>query len=360
MTGRMRTTVILGLLAVFAACGGDTTPEAAEAPPGEAAAAPAAVEEARADTLPPLTLGSAEVGDLTLELTQCAVEGYPMVNEEGDATDRIEGMELVGGHAYVIDEDKEIRRFTVTDDTDSCSFVADDSYGDNGSIALRYDPMSISVGGGRLVASSGSFEGFVIEDGAVAFECGGRPNQVVVSPDGRNALGYYSNNQLHQIEIGDDGCTIEAWDVLGDTFERLATVAYVGDDIAVAGALTEEVEGSDMIIQLLDAQGRPKVRFGRTDPAPGAPDRFGSVQDIEVCRAGLCVIDYNFDTFSIWRLDGTNVGGIRIRDLADGLKRANSQNFEVPDGGSTGWMAIYYTTDDDQEGAAILRLRGLG
>lgn len=337
---------------------GDSQPPSIEAsgsaettPQGENATPPPVVpevsfEEKASRTTPVVPAPiQQKVGTAMLAATPCQIQGYSFVGADSDVIGRLE----IGsdGAVYVLQGERQIRRFTLNSTDSSCTLTADMSYGTGGAADPGNDIEELTaLNGNKLIASSGVGNSHRISNGQSEVTCKAfSQGRIVSSFEGDMALGYFVSPPLRRITYSDSDCTSEDWN-FEMPLSNINVVNFVHGNILVGGVMSKQVNpGEPRIVVSFNKQGEEVMRFGNTDDG-FHDDRFGWVAAIEECGEEICVVDPNSRRLSVWGKSGQFVGSANLMKLF-GVRYPWVHDIEVPRG-SKG--VAYATATQEREG----------
>lgn len=318
----------LGLvLTALLACKKESAPSAASSAASAAAAPgakPASVPFAdKVKSSKPLAVSpvAQTLGSKKVEASPCKVPGDGLLAPSASSV--IQALEIVGDQLLVADHEGVIHGYKVST-AGGCQLSVDTSFGVGGVLQLPRKIEHFSkTSAGVVLASSGIFETYVLENGKNRFGCKAT-GHFEVDPGGKWGIAPWVNSTVEIVELGADSCKPSDWVLknLSDDakrqgpFKNVNTSAIIGGKIFIGGIPVEKVDGREpRIVAIFDKAGKELGRFGSTDKSFG-DDSFGWIHGLSACGPNVCAVDGNFRRLSVWSSDGKKfLGAVKLTTL---------------------------------------------
>lgn len=306
---------------------------------------------------------SQKAGSRTIKAELCKIEGREFLGKSTSGL--FKAVQAIDGRLLVVDGEGQIHGFK-TSDKGGCTLKVDKSFGKKGVLKLKDKIEYLSADkSGKVVASHGIFNAYVIEGGEEVASCktGG---YIELHSSGKWGIAPWVNSTVKVVEFKDKTCTTEPW-VLQDLsndgkrkgdFSNVNTSAIVGDKIIIGGILAKSVNAKEpRVVVAFDRKGKEAFRFGNTEES-FKDDGFGWFHAIQGCEAGICVLDSNFRKISLWDDKGGFIGAVKLKELL-GLNYPWLADFTVAKGGEAYMVATQNRDDSKVVEGFVYRIEGL-
>lgn len=257
-----------------------------------------------------------DVAGKKITLTACTIEGHKF--EGTSAMSLFKAIEAANGRIYIANDTENLYGFKL-DESTGCKLTLDPAFGEKGVLKLPKKVKYLtSDQSGRVIASNGIFDAYLIQDGKNTGTCA--KHYVELDASGTWGFHHWVNADPKLLTISDNTCSSADW-VLKDLskdetrkgdFKNINTAKIIGGNIYIGGVGAKKVNDREpRFVQVYTKAGQVKFKFGNMEKS-GQDDSFGWVHGIESCGAGVCVLDSNYRKITFWSADGKFQGLIKF------------------------------------------------